>query len=147
MCIKVDCTSKILQLKSWYWYWKSCDCLLSTPKIFKSVSGFRYLLKILLWGELSWLKFKPIIRMCVLVCACIYTYLHVRVFTFYVMSWNGFHLCELPIFQHSLFCLESCAAKTKSKAGKTKRTRKAATSPQNKILIIRSPPCITTSTM
>ena len=65
----------------WKVGWKSCDCPLSTPKIFKGVSGFRYLLKILLWGELSWLKFKPITRMCVLACACIYTYLHVRVFT------------------------------------------------------------------
>ena len=74
--------------------------------------------------------------------ACVCVYLHVLARTYiYVMSWNGFHLCELPIFQHSLFCLKSCAAKT---GKKTKRTRKAATSPPNEILLIPPPPHFTT---
>ena len=89
---------------------KSYGFLLSTPKIFKGVSGFRYLLKIHVLFFLNCILF---VRRAVMIevqtyhsyvrtCVCVYLYVLART-CIYVMSWNGSHLCELPIFQHIQF--------------------------------------------
>ena len=45
--------------------------------------------------------------------ACVCVYLHVLARTYiYVMSWNGFHLCELPIFQNSKFFIQDTPAES-----------------------------------